>query len=337
MKITVLIPARNEEATIQRCIESVLNQSRKPDQIILVDDASTDNTLKILKKYTKHALVLSLSASTGHKSHAQEHGMKFVKGDIVITTDGDTVLHPDFIKHISKKFDDKSVIACAGHVKSMTNNLLTACRQIEYTIGQEIHKLAQTHINALFVIPGCAAAFRTKEFKKHIEFDHDTLTEDLDFTYKHHRKNLKIAFCNEAIVYTEDPSSVTDYITQLRRWYGGNWQNLIKHKSVLNKPNNALELSIIFFEGLIFPFLLLLALTFNIKVFLFYYLSYTVIISLFAAYCAYKDKRIDVLFAAPIHLFVSFINYTIFIEQFVKEVILRKKNVTWIQPKRRLI
>lgn len=336
MKITVLIPARNEEATIQRCIESVLNQSRQANQIIVVDDASTDNTLKILKKYTKKALILSLNASTGHKSHAQEYGMRYVKGGIVITTDADTVLHPDFVKNIVKKFDDKNVIACAGQVKSMNHNILTACRQIEYTIGQEIHKLAQTHINALFVIPGCAAAFRTKEFKKHIEFDHDTLTEDLDFTYKHHRKNLKIGFANDAIVYTEDPSTVRDYVTQLRRWYGGNWQNLIKHKKVLNKPNNAFELSIIFFEGIIFPFLLLLALIFNLKVFLFYYLSYTVVVSIFAVYCAYKDKRVDVLLAAPIHLFVSFINYAIFIEQFVKEVLLRKNNLIWIQPRRRI-
>lgn len=336
MKVTVLIPSRNEAKSIQKCVDSVLNQSRKADEIIVVDDASTDNTLKKLQKYKKQIKVLMLNYSYGKKSYAQEVGMKHVTGDIVITTDADTVLDSDFIKNILLEFKDKKVIASAGYVKSMKHNVLTACRQIEYLLGQEVHKHAQSYINALFVIPGCAAAFRVKAFNKHMKMDHDTLTEDLDFTYKHHRNNLKITFCKKAIVYTQDPSSIQDYVNQLRRWYAGSWQNLLKHKKVLEKPNNALELTLIFLEGLIFPFLLVLALLFNMQVFIFYYLSYFVVVFLFALYHAYKDKRIDVLMVTPIYLFVSFINYVVFIEQFILEVVLNKNNSLWIQPKRRV-
>jgi cellulose synthase/poly-beta-1,6-N-acetylglucosamine synthase-like glycosyltransferase len=250
-----------------------------------------------------------------------------VTGDIVITTDADTLLHPDFIKHMIVEFKNKEVVACAGYVKSIKHNWLTSCRQLEYLIGQEVHKYAQSDINALFVIPGCASAFRTKVFKKHISFDHDTLTEDLDFTYKHHRKNLKIAYTKKAIAYTQDPASLKDYVSQLRRWYAGSWQNLIKHRQVLEKPNNALELSLIFGEGVIFPLLLVLALIFNIKVFMLYYLSYFAVVFLFAFYHAFKDKRWDLVLVSPIHLFVSFINYEVFIEQFVLEVLLNKNNL----------
>lgn len=335
MKITVLIPSKNEAKSIENCVKSVLNQSQPADQIIVVDDASTDKTLKILRKYKKKIKVLVLSKSSGNKSYAQEIGMKYVTGDVVVTTDADTILHPDFIKNIMLEFKDKKVMAAAGYVKSMKHNWLTACRQIEYLIGQEVHKLAQSHMNALFVIPGCAAAYRTKHFKKHIRIDHDTLTEDLDFTYKHHRQNFKIAYSKKAIVYTQDPATIHDYVSQIRRWYAGSWQNLIKHNKVIEKPNNALELSLIFLEGLVFPILILLALIFNFSLFVYFYLSYVLISFLFAVYGAIKDKRVDLLFVFPLSPLVSFVNYAVFIEQFILEVFMNKNNMVWVSPKRR--
>lgn len=336
MKVSVLIPCHNEEKSIKLCLLTCLNQSRKADQIVVVNDGSNDKSLKILKEFGKKITLVNISQPTGNKSYAQQIGLKKIKGDILITTDGDTFLEKDFIKNIIQEFEDPKVMACAGYVESLEVNWLTACRQIEYLIGQELHKLAQSKINALFVIPGCAAAYRTKIFKKSISFDHDTLTEDLDFTYKFHEQGLKISYCKKAIVYTQDPSSLSDYVKQLRRWNAGNWQNLLKHLSVLNKPGNALELSLVYGEGLIFPLILLLALIFNIKAFILFYFTYVLIISVFAIYGAIRDKRSDILWVIPIHLFVSFINYTVYFEQFFQEVILRKKNLIWFQPERKV-
>lgn len=291
--------------------------------------------MPLLKSFGKRIKVVTIKNPSGNKSYAQEIGMKHVTNGIVVTTDADTILDEHFIEEIVKKFEDRTVIACAGLVKSVKHNWLTACRQLEYIIGQNIHKHAQSHINALFVIPGCAAAYRTRIFKKHISMDHDTVTEDLDFTYKHHRKGFKIAYAKKAIVYTQDPATIRDYVHQLRRWYAGSWQNLIKHRKVLEKPNNAFELSLIFAEGLVFPFMLILALLFNRNVFLYYYLSYTAVALIFALYALFSEKRPDVLLIVPIHLFISFINYVVFLEQFVYEVFLNKNNSVWIQPKRR--
>lgn len=334
MKVSVLIPCHNEELTIKRCVEACLNQSRPPDQIVVVNDGSTDSSLKILKTFKKKIQTVNISVATGNKSHAQEVGLKYITGQVLITTDADTILDVDFIKNILVDLKDKKIIAVAGYVKSVQQNWLTACRQIDYLISQEIHKSAQAKINALFVIPGCAAAYRLKQFKKHVSFDHDTITEDLDFTYKHHKNKLKISFCKKAIVYTHDPTTIEDYIGQLRRWNAGNWQNLLKHYKVVENPGNALELSLIYLEGLIFPFLLVLSLVLNFKVFLLFSLTYLVVISVFALYGSIRDKRWDLLLNIPTFYFVSFINYAIFIEQFILEVILNKKKLIWFQPKR---
>ena len=337
MKISVLVPCHNERLTIKKCISSILDQSRKADEIIVVNDGSTDKTLTILKSFKKNIRIVNILHNTGNKSRAHEAGLKHVKGDIVITTDADTVLDRDFIKHIMEEFNDTEVVASAGYVKSMKQNWLTSCRQIDYLISQEIHKPAQCAINALFVIPGCAAAYRVKDFREHISFDHDTLTEDLDFTYKHHKKGLKITFCKRAVVYTQDPSSLADYIGQLRRWNGGNWQNLMKHISIVEKPGNALEISLMYLEGLLFPLILILALSFNTTVFLQFSAAYILIISLFALYGAIRDKRWDLVLHIPTYYFVSFVNYAIFIEQFIVEVVLRKKSLVWFQPKRKVV
>lgn len=337
MKVSVLIPCHNEEVSIKKCVQSCLEQTRKPDEIIVVNDGSTDTSLEILETFKDQIVIVNLLEKTGNKSFAQEKGLSYVTGDIVITTDGDSILDPYFIETIVEEFEDPKVVASAGYVKSMKQNWLTSCRQIDYLLSQEIHKKAQGIMNALYVMPGCAAAYRAAIFKKYISFDHDTVTEDLDFTYQYHENKLKISFCKDAIVYTQDPSTLKDYIMQLRRWHAGNWQNLLKHKRVLNNPMNGLELSLIYIEGMIFPLLLIIALVLNIKVFLFFSITYLTVILLFALYGAKRDKRWDVLLHIPSYFFVSFINYGVFIEQLVHEVIFSKKNLTWTHSQRKAV
>lgn len=337
MKISILIPCFNEELSLERCIISCLEQTHIPDEIIVVNDGSTDKSSEILDKYKEQVKIVQNHTRLGNKSFVHEIGLAYVTGDVIITTDADSVLDKRFIENIIKEFEDPQVVASAGYVKSIKQNWLTACRQIDYLISQEIHKTAQGLINALYVIPGCAAAYRTDIFKKVISFDHDTLTEDLDFTYKYHKNNLKITFCKDAIVYTQDPSTIRDYILQLRRWHAGNWQNLQKHISVFNIPKNALELSLIYLEGLIFPLLLAVALIFNFKVFLLFGITYFTVTSLFALFGAKRDKRWDVLFILPLYFIISFINYAVFIEQFFREVILLENNLTWFQPSRKVV
>jgi len=224
IKISVLIPCRNEERSIKATVESCLNQSRKPDQIVVVNDGSTDRTADILALFGDKIQVVTIKKATGNKSYAQEYGLKFVTSDVFVTTDGDTMLDKDFIKYIEEDFQDESIISVAGYVRSMKYNWLTACRAFEYAVGQNLHKLAQSNINFLFVIPGAAGGFRTSDFRKHISFDHDTLTEDLDFTYRLHKKSLNILYDRRAIVFTQDPTTLKAYLNQMRRWFGGGWQ-----------------------------------------------------------------------------------------------------------------
>lgn len=332
--VSILIPCWNEEASIAKCVQSCLNQSVKLHQIIVVDDFSTDKSAEILKKFGKKITYLKVPKRLGNKSFVQEYGLKFVTADIVVATDADTLIDRRFVEEIVKDFSDPKVGAVCGYVRSMKKNWLTRCRAFEYTTSQNLHKLAQSYMSYMFVIPGAAGAFRTEVFKKYLTFDHDTLTEDLDFTYKLHKHGFKVAYNRKAVVVTQDPMTLHSYINQMRRWLGGGWQNLLKHKTLRMRPAQALEISLIYIEGVVFACLLFLVPLINIRFTFFMLVYYAIVAFLFALWAAVTEKRPDILLAPFTYLFLMYINSYIFLEQMIKVVLLKERNLVWFKPER---
>jgi biofilm PGA synthesis N-glycosyltransferase PgaC len=198
-----------------------------------------------------------------------------------------------------------------------------------------LYKVAQANLDALFVIPGCAGAFRTDVLKRIIRFDHDTLTEDLDFTYKLHENYLPIVYNRNAVAYTQDPATLGEYVNQMRRWYCGGWQNLKKHHSLIKKPSNSLQLSLTYAEGLVFSVILFLLPLVNIVAFAFLLVPYVLFLLFLGFYAAIIRRRVDLFLYSPLYLILIFINSWIFLEQFWKEVVMGKTNLVWFHPTRR--
>ena len=338
MKISILIPCHNEEKSIRQCVESCLSQTRPADQILVVNDGSTDNSGEILKEFGGRIQVLTIPVATGNKSYAQERGLTQITGEVFIATDGDTILSNNFVEEIEKKLTEHpDAAAVCGYVKSLKFNWLTACRELEYVIGQNLHKLAQSYIHSIFVIPGCAGAFKTNLFKGEITFDHDTLTEDLDFTYKLHERYREIVYAQKAISYTQDPATLRSYINQMRRWYCGGWQNLRKHYTIAKKPNNSLQLSLTYIERLVFSLALFCFPVIDMRFFLVFLPPYLIFILSLGAYAGIVRRRWDLFYYAPTYIVLIFVNAFIFLEQFWKEIILRRSNLVWFHPERREI
>ncbi len=338
MKISILIPCHNEEKSIRRCVQSCLDQKRPPDQILVVDDGSTDRSGAILAEFGNLIEVLTIPVATGNKSYAQERGLGRITGDIFVATDGDTILDPRLVQSIEKKFEaHPEVFAVCGYVQSLRHNWLTACREMEYVIGQNLFKLAQSYLDAIFVIPGCSGAFRTEIFRKVIRFDHDTLTEDLDFTYKFHELGFRIAYAKEAVAYTQDPATLNSYINQMRRWYSGGWQNLRKHVDMMHQPKNVFQLSLNYIEGLVFSVAFFLAHLINIRFLEYFYIPFFLLVITMGAYAAITRRRWDIFYYSPTYIILVYVNAYIFLEQFWVEVVLKKSNLVWFHPERREI
>ena len=317
MRISLFIPCHNEEKSIRTSIASWLNQTRSPDEIIVVDDSSTDATPAILAEFADRLTVVRTPKNSGNKSYAQEYGMQFITGEVFVTSDADTILHSNFIEMIEKDFADPTVAAVGGYVKSLKYNWLTRHRAFEYAVGQNLHKLAQSYLDFMFVIPGAAGAFRTEIFRSYLSFDHDTITEDLDFTYKLHKNDFKIVYNRNAIVMTQDPTTLRCYFNQMRRWCGGGWQNLVKHCDIALRPVQALELSLMYIEGLTFSFITLLLPFLNLRFALFVTVSQLLLVTVFSIFAAFREKRPDLVLAPIPYMFILYLNSYIFVEQFI--------------------
>ncbi|HRH31155.1 MAG TPA: glycosyltransferase family 2 protein [Candidatus Paceibacterota bacterium] len=335
MKISVLIPCHNEEKSIHACVESCLSQTRPFDQILVINDGSTDRSGEILALFGDKIDVLTIEKATGNKSRAQEKGLPLVTGDIFIATDGDTRLNSGFAAAMEKAFQDETVVAVSGIVKSLPYNWLTAVRAFEYIIAHYFHKLAQSYLDYIFVISGAAGAFRTKVFRDYLPFEHDTLTEDLDITYKLHKLGFKIAYTLDAISYTQDPISLPEYKNQMRRWYGGGWQSLKKHfRVIISSPNRALEMSLIYIEGILFSLFLFVLPLVNLRLAILFLLGNIAFNMIFAIAASMKEKRYDILYVPFIYPFMIYVNAFVFLEQGIREVVLNRKNLVWFHPKR---
>ena len=100
-KISVILPCYNSEKYIEKCIESILNQTYQNIEIIIIDDGSTDHTLKILEKYKKENDKISIikKKNTG-VSDSRNIGIKEAKGKYIMFVDSDDFLELDAIEKL---------------------------------------------------------------------------------------------------------------------------------------------------------------------------------------------------------------------------------------------
>ncbi len=124
----------------------------------------------------------------------------------------------------------------------------------------------------------------------------------------------------------------------MKRWYGGGWQNLVKHRNIaFRKAGNALELSLAYMEGLTFSALVFMLPIINFSFFGYFLFTYALVLAAFALYSTMARKRLDLLFYFPTYLFLMFLNSFILLVTFFREVVLRKKDDEWFKPERRKI
>lgn len=109
--ISVVIPAYNEEKYIEACLKSLMRQTEKPDEIIIVDNNSTDKTIEIVKKFPVR-LVCELQQGM---IPARNRGFNEAKYEIIAQTDSDTILPRNWIHKIKEAFaKDADLIALSG-------------------------------------------------------------------------------------------------------------------------------------------------------------------------------------------------------------------------------
>ncbi|MGH3388405.1 MAG: glycosyltransferase [Actinomadura sp.] len=178
--VTVIVPAYNEEEGLPATLESLLRQTVPAQEIIVVDDHSTDRTGAVARAYG--VTVLRPPRNLGSKARAQNHALPHCTTDLVLAVDADTVIAPDYIEKIEPVFADPEVVVAAGNVQTrFTRTVWERGRSIEYLFGFHWHRPIQNRAGSPTVCSGCCSAFRRTTLVAAGGFPERTIVEDMDY------------------------------------------------------------------------------------------------------------------------------------------------------------
>ena len=111
LTLSIVIPVYNEERHLNSCLRSIARQTEKPDEVIVVDNNSTDKSMAVAAKYPFARI---LREPKQHQVYAQKKGFDSAKSDILGRIDGDSILPRDWVHKVKKAFENKKVVAVTG-------------------------------------------------------------------------------------------------------------------------------------------------------------------------------------------------------------------------------
>jgi len=262
-KVTIIVPAFNEEKVIVTSIKSLINQTYPNIEILIVDDGSTDKTFLKAKEFefeNENKSLKVLTKPNGGKAKAINYGILHSTGSLIMVVDADSKLDKNAVLLMTRFFEDEDIAAVAGSVYvSNQTNIWTKLQALEYIEGLNMVRNGQAFLKLVNIIPGPIGMFRKKALFDVGLYDNDTYAEDCDLTLKLISKGYKIDFEPDAIAYTEAPENLLDLIKQRYRWTRGILQAINKHKSLLwnfkINPSATFTMWYMLFESVFWPFM----------------------------------------------------------------------------------
>jgi poly-beta-1,6-N-acetyl-D-glucosamine synthase len=226
-KISVIIPARNEEDNIGRLL-TALRQQAFPEElveIIVVDDHSEDKTAEIVGQYNNVRLLhLGDDILNSYKKKAIETGIDAATGELIITTDADCFPPEEWLKSISSfKEEKQSVFIAAPVVVNCNSTIVQMFQALDFMVLQGITGAAVYKKN-LAMCNGANLTYEKKAFYEVNGFagvDHIASGDDMLLMYKIWKKypdSVHYLKSKDAIVSTQPVSSWKEFFNQRMRW-----------------------------------------------------------------------------------------------------------------------
>jgi biofilm PGA synthesis N-glycosyltransferase PgaC len=207
---SIIIPAHDEEENIVSTIANLEKLNYPHYEVIVVNDGSTDKTAVILaelvEKYSKWLRVAHLSPNSG-KAKAVNVGILLSKGQYVMIMDADSFLDGEALNWIVPHFlNYPRVGAVTGNPRVINRTTLLGKIQVgEYSSIIGLIKRSQRLLGKILTVSGVIAAFRKSALCDCGLFDHDTVTEDIDITWKLQKRFWDIRYEPRALCWVLVP------------------------------------------------------------------------------------------------------------------------------------
>ncbi len=216
---SAIVAGHNEAQTIRRCVELI-----EADQIIIVDDGSTDGMCGIVKQLKAEGLVDKVFCLPIRSSKITAINLALAEctGEIVFIIDADTVLAPGAIAAALPYFADLEVggVGCNLNVANENASLTTRFQAIEYAISISMGRQVSDALDLVPNVSGAFGAFRLSALQ-HVGGLDMEVAEDAAVTMKLRQAGYKIRFAPEAVARTNAPETLTALTLQRLRWDAG--------------------------------------------------------------------------------------------------------------------
>ena len=229
--ITVQLPLFNEMYVVERLVKAITEIDYPRDRLeIQVLDDSTDETVSIaratVENYARAGFdihYLHREDRTGFKAGALEEGMKTAKGELIAIFDADFVPRPDFLRKLVDYFTDQTV-GCAqmrwAHING-SYNLLTRLQTIMLDGHFVIEQTTRNRSGNFFNFNGTAGIWRRQAILLSGGWQHDTLTEDTDLSFRAQLMGWRFVYLLDEEAPAEIPVEINAFKAQQRRWAKG--------------------------------------------------------------------------------------------------------------------
>ncbi len=239
-KVTVIIPAFNEEKVIENTVRSALASDYPNLRTIVVDDGSKDTTSAVVREKFATEIadgrVLLLTKANAGKAEALNHALKYTQDEIYVGIDADTVIAPNAISILVPHFADAKVGAVAGNAKVGNRvNLWTRWQALEYITSQNFERRALNVFGAVSVVPGAIGAWRVSAVRQAGGYHTDTVAEDADLTMSLLENGWRVVNEDRALAFTEAPTNARGLMRQRFRWSFGILQAVWKHGAAIRR------------------------------------------------------------------------------------------------------
>ena len=236
--VTIQLPLYNEMYVVDRLVDAVcaIDYPRELLEIQVLDD-STDETQQIAALAVRRQALQGIDIKyihredrTGYKAGALDEGLKVARGNFVAIFDADFIPKPDFLTRTIDYFTDEKVAlvqARWGHVNE-DYSLLTKIQAVLLDAHFVLEHGSRNRGGCFFNFNGTAGIWRRTAIADAGGWQHDTLTEDLDLSYRAQLRGWKFKFLPDIVTPAEVPVEMNAFKSQQHRWAKGSIQTFLK-------------------------------------------------------------------------------------------------------------
>lgn len=227
-RVAIIVPCWNEGETVAATVDSLLalDYPQENLEIILVDNASTDNTPDVMARYRGNSQIKILREETRGKHNAVNAGIRATAAEIIGCLDADSFVEPGSLREMTPHFANPKIAATTAAMSVyQPKNLLQHMQNAEYIFGI-LRQNAFSVVHGIHVTPGPFSLYRRAVVVELGGFKHGHQTEDLEMALRLQRAGHHIANAQRARVYTKAPDTLYKLVKQRTRWTSGFMRNV---------------------------------------------------------------------------------------------------------------